>query len=328
MAQPNNFASPRGSPKPVRREREDDTYQQGGSDKENSKTQLEAPPPSEASNPFTAAFVADINRKKKPKKKKVDVVSSDDDNDDGPRFAHKKPPMPNAKDAAERDFQQETDEIQEQQSQYNLHMANLRTKYLDDASVFMRTETPRVTGLIAEEDYASIIEDPGQLSEIQDRARKYAETLAIKYRSARGIQHQRNDAELNQKALEKMMQRIGKQMLQLLATTGDLLMMATEHQDSQARITWMTQVSPQWSVFYDMLIDRTEQWIFYKYVITLLDSSIKIFKEQQTKQKVKSEMDALDIAESDLETSSSSEDDEDEESDDDSDVSEDGSDEE
>jgi hypothetical protein len=184
----------------------------------------------------------------------------------------------------------------------------------------MRNETPRITRLIAEEDYISIIEDPGQISEIQDRARKYAETLAIKFRSARGIQHQRNDAELSQKSVEKMLQRIGKQMLQLLSTTGDLLMMATEKGDGMARLTYMTQVAPQWSVFYDMLMDRTEQWVFYSYVIKLLDSSIKLFKEQATKQKIKHEMDALDIGESDLDSSSSSseDDDDDDEEDDES----------
>jgi hypothetical protein len=120
--------------------------------------------------------------------------------------------------------------------------------------------------------------------------------------------------------VEKMMQRIGKQMLQLLSTTGDLLMMATEKCDCMARITYMTQVAPQWSVFYDMLMDRAEQWVFYSYVIKLLDTSIKLFKEQATKQKIKHEMDALDIGESDLESSSSSEDDSsgDEDSDEDS----------
>jgi hypothetical protein len=87
-----------------------------------------------------------------------------------------------------------------------------------------------------------------------------------------------------------------------------------------ARLTYMTQVAPQWSVFYDMLMDRTEQWVFYSYVIKLLDSSIKLFKEQATKQKIKHEMDALDIGESDLDSSSSSseDDDDDDEEDDES----------
>jgi hypothetical protein len=93
-----------------------------------------------------------------------------------------------------------------------------------------------------------------------------------------------------------------------------------------ARITYMTQVAPQWSVFYDMLMDRAEQWVFYSYVIKLLDTSIKLFKEQATKQKIKHEMDALDIGESDLETSSSSEDDssDDDDSDEDSSSEEEG----
>jgi hypothetical protein len=321
-----NAASPRGSPAPRRREREDDDIQEDPSNKENSKTLLEAPQ-SSPSKLFMETLKAGFDKKKKThKKKKVDVSSSDDDKEPAPSFGYKKPPLPNAKDAAEADFVKETEEIAEQQQQYNLHLANLRTQYLDSSSEFMRAETPRVTRLIAEEDYASIIEDSGQISEIHDRARKYAETLAIKYRSARGIQHQRNDAELSQKSVEKMIQRIGKQMLQLLSTTGDLLMMATEKCDCMARITYMTQVAPQWSVFYDMLMDRAEQWVFYSYVIKLLDTSIKLFKEQATKQKIKHEMDALDIGESDLETSSSSEDDssDDDDSDEDSSSEEEG----
>jgi hypothetical protein len=315
-----NAGSLRPSPVPKRREREEDDFQKEASDKENSKTLIEAPVPSQASNLFMETLRNGLDKKKKPKKKKVEVEVSSDDEDkdkDKPSYGYKKPPLPNAKDAAEADFVKETEEIAEQQQQYNLHLANLRTQYLDSSSEFMRSETPRVTRLIAEEDYMSIIEDSGQISDIHDRARKYAETLSIKFRSARGIQHQRNDAEMSQKSVEKMMQRIGKQLLQLLSTTGDLLMMATEKGDCMARITYMTQVSPQWSVFYDMLMDRAEQWIFYTYVIKLLDTSIKLFKEQATKQKIKHEMDALDIGESDLETSSSSSEDDDDDSDED-----------
>jgi hypothetical protein len=281
------------------------------------------------SNIFIEAMRKDAERKsKKTKKKKVEVspVDSSSDTDDIiTSFTRSHAPLPNAKSTAEQDFRKETEEINEQQQQYNLHISNLRTQYLDDSSEFLRNETPRITRLVAEEDYGGLIEDSGQISEIQDRARKYAETLSIKFRSARGIQHQRNDCELSQKATERMLQRLGKQMLQLLATTGDLLMMATEKQDAMARITYMTQVSPQWNVFYDMLMDRAEQWVFYSFVTRMLDTSIKLFKEQATKQRIKHEMDALDIAESDLESSESSssseessgEDEEGEESDDD-----------
>lgn len=328
-----NAASPRGSPVPKRREREDDDFQQTTpvkEEKEDSKTMGQPPLSASPSNLFMENLRRGFEKKKKPKKKKVESSSDSDDDvkECAPPFGYRKPPLPNAKQAAEADFVKETNEINEQVQQYNLHLSNLRKEYLESSSQFMRDETPRVARLIAEEDYASIIEDTGHISEIQDRARKYAETLCIKFRSARGIAHQRNDNELSQKSVEKTMQRVGKQMLQLCTTTGDLLMMANDKGDCSARITYMTQVSPQWSVFYDMLMDRAEQWVFYSYVIKLLDTSVRLFKEQATKQKIKQEMAALDLGESDLESSSSSssssDDDEDDSDEDESSSEEDG----
>jgi hypothetical protein len=292
---------------PVRRDREDDSYQQPDSDKEN--TLLTMPVNVPASNPpniFIDAINNAARRKKAAKKKKVES-SGESDNDDGPhRFGYKRPPLPNPKDAAEEDFKEETESILEQQRQYTLHLANLRVKYLDDSSEFLRNETPRLAELIANEDFGGLIEDPGHLSEIQDRARKYIEQVTIKFRSARGQQSQRNDAQQQQEALEKAMSVIGKEMLQLYAAVGNLLTMATENGDEMARITYMTKAAPRWACNYDMLMDRAEQWIYLNYVIKMFDTNIKLFKDQQQKQQIKHEMDALGIAESDLDASSSS----------------------
>lgn len=304
-----------GSPvqlSPARREREDDPFQG-----ENSQTQNQAPPhlPLSTKNIYIDAIQDDVNKRKK-KKKAAEEVEAD------PKPDKKHSP----KEAAERDYKAETAELLEQQKQYDLHLSNLRHAYLEQSSAFMRQETPRVTKAVASEEYGDVIEDKDLHTEIKDRARKHAETLCIKYRSARGIQHQRNDAEMSQNAIEKVMHRLGKQMQQLLTVTEDLLRLSEDTGDSIARTTYMTQVGPQWSLFYDMMTDRAEQWIFYAFLIELLDNSIRTFKEQSTKQKIKLEMDALDVAESDLEASSSSEDDDDEEDDDDSDETVDGSD--
>lgn len=234
--------------------------------------------------------------------------------------AEAKPKM-SARDAALRDFGDETAYLHDFQRQYDHHMADLRTAYLDETSQFMREETPRIANAIANEQYGDIIEDAEFVKQIQERARMHVEAIAIKYRSARGLTHQRNEAAMLMDVREKQIQTLGKQLLSLLATLGDLLRLATEKNDALARTTYMMEVSPQWALKYDMLQDKVEEWILSNRVVELLDGVIKNFKEMSTKQKIKHEVEALELAESgeDDDDDSSEDDEEDEESDDDDD---------
>lgn len=198
-----------------------------------------------------------------------------------------------AEEDAAKDFAAEEAALQQYQKEYDAHLDKLRNDSVQRSMNTVTDETLRITQAAAEEDYGGILIDKGLRTDIENRAKRQLDSLFIKIRSVTGLSGQIEEMLTAQDSLAASLCKTVKYLMSTAKSATHAAEQART--DSSARIALLTRIIPTWNVYYQLVMQRAEQWFYNSYIIERLAARVDSASATDKAMRVKQEIDALDM---------------------------------
>lgn len=215
------------------------------------------------------------------------------------RNSHLPPgPVPTQQDAAaaaKAAFEREDEMLDEYRLSFDAHLRLLRSKHLRQEMATINVETPRIVAAVRDNKYGDIIEDRALADQMASDAQQQANSYFMKYRTARGLGNLAKDTTLAVEAMEESIVKYCKQLAAAASAAKDLVVLACDSDDASSRIAFYTKVKPQWHLIYELLYARTKQWLYSVHLYELLSDAAKRLSKSATADRVRQEVNALDV---------------------------------
>lgn len=192
-------------------------------------------------------------------------------------------------------FEAEERLLDEYRAHYEQRLRTMRMHQLRQDMAMIDAETPRLLAAIRDNKYTDIIEDRALVDQMANDAQQQANGFFMKYRTARGLGNLAKDTSLVIQATQESINKYGKLLANAQNAAKDLIKLASDSDDAEPRITFITKVQPQWHLLYELLYARTKQWLYAVSLFKLLADGAQRLSKSAIADRVRQEVNTLEV---------------------------------